>query len=114
VTAVLDVLRGAKAVIERNGWHQGTYYDARLQLEQPESAAADCPVCLYGAFNLASGAERPDKDMPWADAAAVFVEDEVLRNGRSIANWNDRPDRTLPEVLALLDEAIARAEAVSS
>lgn len=108
----VEVLRGTKTVLERNGWHQGALYDHA----QANAGAAreECRVCLVGAFCVAATGDPVGRNLQ-TDAVWDLVCDLVNRRGTfgdsPIGDWNDEPDRTLAEVYALLDEAIERAEA---
>jgi hypothetical protein len=98
----IEILRGAKALIQTQGWHQGWFFKDN----DPSADPAKCPVCLRGAFSLAAGAHHP---ADWS-----LVPHEVYRAVNAvlpdtwrglIAGW------TVAEVYALLDAAIERAEA---
>lgn len=102
--STVEVLRGAKAVIERNGWHQGDYADRRPEFRG--KPPRECPVCLLGAINVASGGD-PDDDSEVTEAERLLKQ--CMK--QYVPTWNDAPGRTVAEVYALLDEAIERAEA---
>lgn len=112
--STVQVLRGAKAVLERNGWTQKDYaalgpgYDGSTPL-------ADCPVCLRGAVNVAGGSPDPASATEASDDAWRVLRRMVYqRYHEAPIGWNDKPGRTLAEVYALLDEAIVRAEGSAS
>lgn len=91
-----QILRLARQEIEIRGWTQGTR-------EDPVTGA----VCLGGAlfqvyFNGASQDEV---------GAACDVLKEACLPWIHPTCWNDAPGRTKADVLALLDRAIAKAEA---
>lgn len=87
----------AKAEIERRGWHQGWFYDR----QNPDMGSA-C-VCLAGAIcTVTTG--FPYKDSHFAAEEPLRVLGRRIGSRRSIADWNDDPDRTLDEVYVLLDE----------
>ena len=104
--STVEILRGAKAVLERNGWTQGDFFDH----EQWDGGTPpnECRVCLRGAVNIVAAGHPVH--MPIASGRAADVLDELVGNA---IRWNDAEDRTVDEVYALLDAAIARAEAVS-
>lgn len=108
--STVEVLRGAKAVLQRNGWHQGWYFPAGTP--RGTEPWQGCPVCLLGALDVAAGALPGDS--PEVAIAAQFFLGRVLQ-GRGFESgvglWNDADGRSLNEVYALLDEAIERAEA---
>lgn len=112
--STVEVLRGAKTVLECNGWFRGHYVDRRPEFRG--TPLRECPVCLLGALNLASG--RAPQDDYGFDEPERFVLHALRNRGVSafvgVAHWNDSPDRTLAEVSALLDEAIVLAEGSAS
>lgn len=102
-----DVLRRARAVLVERGWYQGAY-------SPEDSDQSTCPVCAYGAINVATSG-KPDDSV---DAVGFAAEEALRAVVRDIARqgvvpWNDTPGRTLDEVLAAFDRAIAIAEAQS-
>jgi len=108
----VEVLRGAKAVLERNGWHQGSLYDiTQLATGTPRN---ECRVCLVGAFCVAASGDPVGRniqtDAAWDAVVHALDERGLLFADSPIADWNDEPGRTVGEVFELLDEAIALAE----
>lgn len=107
----VEILREARAILETNGLNKGSYVD-REYGEVNGVAPEQCPVCVYGAMNLASGRDVDyDESGSIDDAERLLVE--VFRPGalaHSLSLWNDLPTTTLEDVLWLLDKAIARAE----
>lgn len=103
----VEILRGARGVLERNGWTQEWFFK-----EVPGVPAAECPVCLRGALNLAAGGALAHPVTPAACGDALMaVNDALPEYWRGlIAGWNDEPGRTAEDVFALLDQAIALAE----
>lgn len=95
---LLEVLRGARAVVQA-GWMQGEW-------ESQDGTAH----CLGGAIFVAMGLD---------DEQGVYEENKALDVIRALGferlarlvEWNDADARSKAEVLALIDEAIARAEA---
>lgn len=105
----VEILREARAILETNGLHKGNFVDpGALEDDVP---VEECPVCVYGALNLASGR---DVDYTGDLGAAELLVAEVLGvgdgNGLAVADWNDLPSTTLIDVLRLLDRSIVRAE----
>lgn len=104
-------LRNAADVIERDGWHQGAYF-------QPEdgNGSGGCRVCASGAINTAvhgfawppifDTSERERADAAWY-AASTFADGPW----GSIVLWNDEPGRTAEEVIAALRGAADKLEA---
>ncbi len=99
---VLEGLKRAKALIER-GWTQHTR--ARDAAGDPTHAdSADAVMfCVDGACVRVAFETGIDG---WA--IADRLETALGKRGfnASIARWNDRPDRTKEEVLALMEEVI--------
>lgn len=93
-----DVLNAAADLLERDGWTQGRYRDGRA-------------LCALGAIGRACDAVRAERG-PYMDqvylleAAAKAELNRRIRGGNSthlgISYWNDRPERTLGEVLDTL------------
>lgn len=96
------ILDEAANVIEWNGWTQGFYYDASVDLPP-----AECPVCPIGAIGLAMGATNPKTDRAFGSPAEIALERYL--GIAAVIDWNDDPDRTAAEVIAALRGA-ARAE----
>lgn len=99
-----EILRAGKQRIETLGWCQGD--DESIWGKSGKCCAAtamtrDIPEFGAGGFFTAL--------TNYEEAATAFRAANNIR--RSIAEWNDAPERTLPEVLAAYDKAIAAAEA---
>lgn len=104
--STVEVLRGAKAVLGTRGWTQGNYVTG-----DPATGA----LCLRGAVNVAAGSPDPLVSSEAAEGAWRMLRRLTYDRYRlGPIGWNDVKDRTLPEVYALLDEAIERAEAGGS
>lgn len=104
-TTVPTLLRKARSVIDRCGWHQG-------DLVADFNNWQHSPVCTYGALFVAMDADpaRPARD---TKAKLIDAAGEVLRRvlskrgySRPVADWNDYPARTREHVLALYDDAL--------
>lgn len=106
-----DILDRAAEVIERNGWHQGDYFNR--DQEGAGINPADCAVCTRGAINIVATGGNPVNDydvngVAAAEALDLFLWDTFEAEGRyGIAPWNDAPERTAAEVIAVLREAAA-------
>lgn len=117
---VSEVLDKAAGVIERNGWHQGEFYQAG---SAPEPNL--CKVCAGGAINVAGG-EDPDREYaegsvraarqafaeridPETVAEALRVDGYLERDEliELIGGWNDQDHRTAEQVVAELRAAAA-------
>lgn len=106
--STVEILRGAKTVLERNGLHKGSLFD----WEQGDAGTpvAECRMCLIGAINFADSGDP----LAGTDLKAYNIVRELLGGDiTAVSVWNDAPERTLPEVLAVFEAAIERAEAVS-
>lgn len=104
---VADVLDEAAAVIGRQGWWQGGYYDPAAALAMPMNS---CAVCVRAAINVAAGGQANGAN-DLARAATRAFETYVGLCGthpETAALWNDEPGRTVAEVVAAL-EGSARA-----
>ncbi|NUR08983.1 MAG: hypothetical protein HOQ45_18500 [Nocardioidaceae bacterium] len=105
------IYRGAADVIRANGWHQGSLANSRtngFRIAAGETAlsAERLPVCLIGAINVhTSGDPWDSNDRAWG--ACVWMR--RLVNGAP-GVWNDEPERTVDEVLDLLERAAVAAE----
>jgi hypothetical protein len=95
---ILATLRAAKAALHERGWQQdGDFANETGQLS------------LDGALNFAIGgdAERPTVGSGVIEGAVLDVLISRDYDG-IVADWNDEPGRSVDDVYALLDEAIAR------
>lgn len=108
MTTTLTILRAARELLsDEKRWCRGAYardaagnmWNGRKR-NQPES------WCLIGA--VMKCAPRDDGGTQAAEAAQLCLSDIV---GDSLAHWNDNPVRRHSDVIALLDEAIAREAA---
>jgi hypothetical protein len=103
----LEVLRGARELLaypER--WIKGE--DAADVIGQPlENGYDEGAVCwcLAGALEKVSGRTQDCGVEP-----AYQAVDDLIVDATNVREWNDAPERTHAEVLALLDRAIASAE----
>lgn len=94
-----ELYERAAREIETRGHHKGDYGDDRFR---PNT----CRVCLIGALNAAS-AGSPFAREVYYDLSALL---EVLGYPYDFlaAEWNDAPERTADEVIAVLREAAKR------
>lgn len=94
-----EILRAGKQRIEQFGWVQGD--EAALSGER-----GNRKCCAATAIQDSSN---------WVDglpAAELFQQ--VVCPASNISHWNDQPERTMEDVLAAYDKAIAAAEARES
>lgn len=102
---VADKLREARALIER-GWTQGNYVEEGC-------------YCALGAIGMAVVGNPTAPSFMCGYPAISGVVRALglplgLRTSSGVADWNDAPDRTQAEVLAVFDKAIALAEQESA
>jgi hypothetical protein len=107
----LDILRAARALIAApGGWTQGAHArhrpDGVCGIDHPEAVAFD----IGGALCRVSGA--PGRPYTGADLAALDEAEAalIITCGGSLRGWNDRPERTQAEAVALFDTTITRLE----
>jgi hypothetical protein len=125
------VLLEARALLGR-GWLQKTWFGGGLDVQPQfadaapvqDGAGASPAACLVGAVVLASGGpmavrEQPTQrslDLLWhtlhrpREEAVQWCPGPGLRTlqVQDLTRWNDTPERSLDEVLGLLDTAIGR------
>lgn len=103
-----EILLKAAQVIESNGHFKGDFVDfdeieRAYWKEGAELVWSDCPVCAYGAINIAACGQPTRLSAAGERAAAAFARHlGIPRSG--IGTWNDAPDRTVAEVVAALRE----------
>lgn len=123
MNAVADILDEAAAVLARNGWYQGDFYQPlRDDSDGTDVPPRDCPVCGLGAIMVAAGMDPDDDDLrkgtPAWDAAAAFAAhllrlkgSEVITTNYVIAvigeDWNDDDGRTAEQVISELKACAA-------
>ena len=90
---MIDVLLdGAAALIENDGWVQGQMYGRPVLIQDYDHEGA----CAMGAlFVVALRSGAGDRVLDALDWAAEFTD-------LSLGDWNDHPDRTRDEVVAML------------
>ena len=96
--SVAQVLTEARKLIAQ-GWTQGEY--------KRVVDGVEC-YCLSGAIHQAAPYDNPRG----LEFAALFLslraDDFYLSSSSNLTEWNDAPDRTQEDVLALIDRAIAK------
>lgn len=95
-TLIRDLLLDAALWLEEHEWCQGRSYGVSVDHEPPAAA------CMYGA--LALQCEGADRRAPLLDACNAVID--FL--GQDIPSWNDAPERTKEDVIAVL-RAVALA-----
>lgn len=98
--SVPALLRAAAAVIRERGWWKGSN-------EGPEGQ-----VCLFGAINVAAGGDPEGNGFHPPLQAALLCACDILEGTveGDVDVWNDAPQRTVDEVLALLEGAAVLEE----
>jgi hypothetical protein len=108
-----SILRKARSLIATQGWTQRACA-RRASGELCGYSEPDAMLCSYGAVAASMRAhglylgidpiEEKVNDL-------LNAQTELLHGARSYVAWQDRPERTVEEVLALFDAAIAEADA---
>ena len=124
--STVEILKKARAFLE-NGWIQGnaamTYWNQRTRngnyLSVSPFHERACRFCADGAISAAIGQKRRNLwGKPRRILADLIREEYRTRSLKGveslsdivvIAGWNDHPDRTQDEVLAMFDRAIEAA-----
>ncbi len=99
---VLDVLQKARDLLVVVGLNQSGYYWPGTYLTSYRNGD---PVCTLGAIYAATSTPV-NEPTPVAVSKAFDALYEAHEWRESLAAWNDRPSRTLADVLALYDAAI--------
>jgi hypothetical protein len=102
---IVEILRAGKARLLECGWCQG---DEKAIFGPP-----DGPCCAATAMSRSLPKRRAPTWSIWdAPPFEEAVDTFKLVNGISgpIGQWNDAPERTLDDVIAAYDKAIAAAE----
>lgn len=98
--SVIETLSKARTILETEGWIQGSYH-------------ANEGYCLVGAVTEANKAFRATSTYPHLIQSAIDTGYEFgpfIFDDTPLFDWNDEPNRTKEEVLALIDATIARLE----
>jgi hypothetical protein len=89
----------AEAAAQTREWLAGGHWLKAAWIKTPQSAyAGDCLACLHGAAVYVGGPTWGPK-----------LSQTLTERGYTVA-WNDAPERTLPEVLAALEEVAEAAK----
>jgi hypothetical protein len=114
-----EILKQGLELLETKGWTQGTYARDRYGLSayRPEQAACYCGIgaIRVAAFGTVSQNDLSPQIPSYLKARRLL--DVVTPYDIPIdrwVSWQDKPERTFPEVKAKFLQAIALAEGVES
>jgi hypothetical protein len=104
-TDTARILRLAAKLLRTQGWIQGNF--AR---PTPDTPFPHCPLCPMGAIAVAACGRLTL--VGEAMAAIVAVEDHLVLTvvNASLGYWNDRPGRSVTQVLGALEGTANRLE----
>lgn len=97
---IADDLRAAKARLIERGWCQGD--------EEAIHGGPDRRCCAATAIRWGSSSFTSEQWKSCESTHSLFRKANGIAG--NVADWNDAPERTLDEVLAAYDKAIAAAE----
>jgi hypothetical protein len=92
-----DVIRRTKEVLLERGWCQNALEDAWGR------------VCLVGAFDVATSGDVRMGPHRWTEDVLDAYDAIAGRCAGPWNCWNNAPERTFEEVVALLDEVLLQA-----
>ena len=103
LTVIAEALDRAADHIDKVGWFQGDLWDVYTDADRPP---AECPVCAFGALNMALHGTPRFPELRPGDLNSHDLADYVERHlgGVELADWNDAPARTQAEVTGLFRE----------
>ena len=96
-----EVLKRVRRRLEGGAWTQRAYARDADGHKAPLGGEWACRWCLTGAVYCEIGPEMGGISL------VSKLGGLLRREGQSVIDWNDAPERTLSDVLALLDRAIA-------
>lgn len=108
-------LTAARDHLLEAGWVQGRYFDIVADTLAWPPGALNCPCCVRGALAVALAKDRGTRrglfinnavEDAYSCPAALALGDVV--GDRFLGAWNDTAGRTFGDVIAALNEAIAR------
>lgn len=106
---VADILREAAQYLQRHGWTQGQYYTDPTSPHPKACALGAIAAVIYGEIHI-----EPDLGHRCAEPVEAFdnylYDSHQTRMGfgeshDTIADWNDKPDRTTQHVITALEAA---------
>lgn len=99
----VQILEGALEKLRRDGWIKGTY------CMYPESAFEAKETCILGALGCVADPANEAMGIAMIELGPIHELLQSLTGYVAVHEWNDEPERTFPEVEALLTAAIALA-----
>jgi hypothetical protein len=105
-TAAAEVLEGALARLERDGWNQGPYIEPEKTM--PMMSGCD-PCCAQIAVARAMG-YMGNHDL-WLESIGFLARAIDAEHPTVIVRWNDQAGRTFDEVRTAFQRAIEAARA---
>lgn len=112
-----DVLREAAEILQRDGWHQGSFYKEPLSggVNADLEASREAPVCSLGAINRAVYGYAYDgkshvgyQALDAAKSNLTYWAEKLLMaqiDGHPVPHWNDAPERTVEDVILTFKRA---------
>jgi len=89
------------AALVRKGWVQGMFAQDAEKMLVPSLSDRACAWCISGALNrVASGELRGEMERLCSEVALASGYEHII-------HWNDDPERTQSEVVALLERLAA-------
>lgn len=99
-----DVLERAAEKIEKDGWIKGRLWTEKNQ--NCDAAAKGSAVCILGAIiTVAGGQDRLSSQLAFkqvTENVSPSLGGATQTDGSEISCWNDMPERTVQEVLDVL------------
>lgn len=106
-----DILRGAAQLLREKGWTTHAFARLDNSFVVPWDYPHACRFCLSGAVQRAASDLHTSQE-----AASVAVGRVVISRGylRGTVRFNDEQARSVDDVIAIIDEAIAWLDAVDA
>ena len=98
----VSVLSGAIELLKKKGWTQGEYAKNAEGKKVEALQTEACQFCLLGAIMASGGFNSYNAEF---SRFATEMDEITIRLGARCHDWNDAPNRTKEEVIALLEKA---------
>ena len=109
MTVLTDLRKMRKRLSDPAKWHKGDYFKDFPKMDTDDlyngDGFPDCPACLYGTVVYVT--ENPNTSCSLSRALERVLPHSF---NDDLVNFNDHPDTTHQDVLALIDRAIANEE----